>query len=397
LRTLAALAAVALVSCSGSAQTQASPSPAATASPLASSPAGSKAADFRIRLDLLLGEHVFIIAKQSSAPGRQAEYTSYLRLLTTNSTDLTELVRSAMGDSVAGQFEQIWNAQNDFLVSYTIGLVTHNKAKADAAQSSLSGTFVPQFSQFLSDVTQVPSGLITPLVNQHALETKAMLDDQQAKNYPRLYADIRSSFANATQVGDALAPRITASFPDKFPGNASGPAVDLRALLNIRLQEHSYLTTLRTNAVVGRRTAEQAAATTALAQNASAFDALLTDLFGATSALGFDQAWAAGNAAVVAYASAASNASKQRALGQLTDASVTQLSGWLADATNLAADASRPLLASQVEALTIVIDDQRARSWSRLASDDRSAEASTEVVADLIAAATIAKLPGRFG
>ncbi len=71
------------------------------------------------------------------------------------------------------------------------------------------------------------------------LETKAMLDDQQAKNYPRLYADIRSSYANATQVGDAIAPRIAARFPDKFPGDASGPAVDLRAALNIRFQEHS--------------------------------------------------------------------------------------------------------------------------------------------------------------
>ncbi len=146
MRTLAALAAVALVSCSGSSQSQASPGPTATASPVASNPAESKAADFRIRMDLLLGEHVFIIAKQSSATSRQAEYTSYLRLLTTNSTDLTELVRSAMGDGVAGQFEQIWNAQNDFLVSYTIGLVTQNKSKADAAEASLIGTFVPQFS-----------------------------------------------------------------------------------------------------------------------------------------------------------------------------------------------------------------------------------------------------------
>ena len=397
MRTLAALAAVAVVSCSGSPRSQASPSPAAAASPIASNTAESEAADFRIRLDLLLGEHVFIIAKQSSAPARQAEYTSYLRLLTTNSSDLTDLVRSALGDSVATQFEQIWSAQNDYLVGYTIGLVTHNKAESDAAQSSLTGTFVPQFSQFLSDVSQAPSGLITPLVVQYMLSAEAMLDDQQAKDYPRLYADIRSSFANATQVGDAIAPRIAGRFPDKFPGNASGPAVDLRATLNIRLQEHSYLTTMRTSAVIGHRAAEQAAAATALVDNSNALDAQLTDLFGASSALDFDQVWAAGNAAVIAYAAAATEASKQRALTQLTDASVTRLSGWLADSTNLAADASRPVLESEVEAVTTVIEDQRARSWSRLAADDRSAEASTEVVADLIAAAAIAKLPARFG
>jgi hypothetical protein len=397
LRTLAAFAAVVVVSCSGSSQSHTPPSPVASASPIGSNPAESKAADFRIRLDLLLGEHVLIIAKQSSAPARPAEYTSYLLLLTTNSTDITELVRSAMGDSVASRFEQIWNAQNNYLVNYTIGLATHNKAESDTAFSGLSGTFVPQFSQFLNDVTQIPSGLIDPLVRQHMLEMKAMLDDQLAENYGRLYSDIRTSYADATLIGDAIAPRIAGRLPDKFPGNASSPAVDLRASLNIRLQEHSYLATMRTNAIVGRRSAEQVAAAGALVENASALDAVFTDLFGASSAAGFDHAWAAGNAAMIAYASAPTEASKQSALGQMSDAFVTQLSAWLADITDPGTDASSLVLPSELQAVVTVIDDQRAKSWSRLAADDRSAAASTEVVADLIAAAAIAKLPARFG
>jgi hypothetical protein len=397
LKTLAALAVMLVVSCSGGPQSQASPSASPTSSVVAPNPAESKAANFHIRLDLLLGEHVFIVAKQSSAPARQAEYTGYLRLLTTNSTDLADLLRSALGDIVAGQFQQAWNAQNDYLVSYTIGLVTHNKAKADAAQLGLSATFVPQFSQLLSDATQVPPGVITPLVSRHALELKAVLDDQQSQNYQRLYADIRTSYANAVEVGDAIAPTVAARFPDKFPGSASGPAADLRTTLNIRLQEHSYLTTMRTSAVIGRRPAEQAAAAAALVENANALDAQITDVFGAGSALDFDHAWAAVNAATLAYASAATPASKPPARAQLTDASVAQLSGWLAKTTGLAADASSPVLQSEVEALTTVIDDQRARSWSRLAADDRAAEASTEVVADLIAAAVIARVPTRFG
>jgi hypothetical protein len=363
---------------------------------VAPTPAESKAADFRIRLDLLLGEHVFIVAKQSSAPTRRAEYTSYLRLLTTNSGDLTDLVRSALGDIVAGQFESAWNAQNDDLVSYTIGLVTHNTAKADAAQSALSGTFTPQFSKLLSDVTQVPSDVVTPLVSRHVLEMKAVLDDRQSQNYQRLYTDIRTAHADAVQVGDAIAPMIAARFPDKFPGSASGPAADLRATLNIGFQERSYLTTMLTSAVIGRRPAEQAAVAASLVENTNALDALLTDALGAGSALSFAHALAAGNTAMIAYASAAAASSKQRALTQLTDASVTQISGWLADSTNLAVDSSRQVLQSEVEALTTVVDDQRARAWSRLAADDRSAEAAAEVVADLIASATIAKLPARF-
>jgi hypothetical protein len=397
LRTLAALAALAFVGCTATPQSAATPTPVASPTPTGSNSAESKAADFRIRLDLLLGEHVIIIAKQSSAPARPAEYTGYLRLLTVNGTDLTELVRSALGDSVAARFDQIWSAQNDYLVSYTIGLVTHDKAKTAAAQSGLTGTFVPQFSQFLNDVTQIRSDLILPLVSQHMLETKAILDDQLSRNYRRLYADIRTSYAHAVQVGDAIAPRIAGRFPDKFPGNASSPAADLRASLNIRLQEHSYLGTMRTSAIVGGRSAEQAAATGALAENANDLDATFTDLLGASVAARFDSVWAAGNVATIALASASTAAQVQRSLNNLTDAAVAQLSGWLVDSMDLAADVSGPALEAQLETLVTVINKQRSRDWSTLAADDRSAATATEVVADLIASAAIAKLPARFG
>lgn len=397
MKALVVVVAIAMAGCAAAPQSAATPAPIASASPIATNSAESKAADFRIRLDLLLGEHVLIIAKQSSATARQAEYTSYLRLLTTNDADLTELVRSAMGDSVAARFAQIWSAQNDYLVSYTIGLVTHDSAKAAAAQSGLTGTFVPQFSQFLSDVTQIPSGLILPLVTRHELEMKAILDDQLARNYPTLYADIRASYAHATQVGDVIAPRISGKFPDKFPGDSSSPAVNLRASLNIRLQEHSYLTTMRTSAIVGGRQAEPAAAAGALAENSNALDALFTDLLGASMAKRFDEVWAAADAAAAGEASATTAAQVQRASTALGDASVAKLAGWLRDATDLTADESDPELEARLEALATVIDKQRSKDWSTLAADDRAAETATEVVADLMASALIAKLPARFG
>jgi hypothetical protein len=397
LRTLAVLAGLVLLSCTPSPQSSGSPAPVISATPSVLNPADSKAADFRTRLDLLLGEHVIIIAKESAAPSRPAEYTGYLRLLTANGNDLTELVRSALGDSAALHFDQIWKSQNDFLVSYTIGVVTHNKAKADTAMSSIAGTFIPQFSHFLNDVTQIPTDLIVSLLTQQMLEMRAMLDDQFTKNYPRLYTDLRTSYAHAAQVGDALAPKLTGSFPDKFPGRATGPAADLRVSLNLKWQEHAYLTTMRTSAAIGGRSAEQAAAAGALGENANTLDALFTDLFGAPIAKRFDAVWAASNAATIGYASASTPAAKQRSLSQLNDALVTQLAVWIQDSTDLTSSGSRPALEAQFDAVAAVIDDQRARSLSKLAADDRSAETSTEVVADLVVAAIVAKLHARFG
>jgi hypothetical protein len=397
LRTLAALAALAFVGCTATPQSGATPSPVASPSPIAANSAESKAADFRIRLDLLLGEHVVIIAKESSAPARQSEYTSYLRLLTTNAADLTELVRSALGDSVAARFEQIWSGQNDDLVTYTIGLVTHDKAKSDRAMSGIAGTFIPQFSQFLSDLTQIPTNQIVLLLTRNMLEMRQMLNEQFMQSYSRLYDDIRSLYAHAAEVGDSVAPGITGKYPDKFPGNATSPAANLRVSLNLNWQEHSYLGTMRTSAIVGGRSVEQAAATAALAENANALDATFTDLFGASVATRFDAVWAAANAATIGYASASTASQKQGALSVLSDTSVARLSGWLADSTDLGADVSRPVLEAQLEALVTVIDDQRSKAWSRLAADDRSAETATEVVADLVATSAIAKLRARFG
>src|SRR4029077_12784258 len=97
-----------LLGCTSSGGPSASAPPAASPSPVALNPAETKAADLRTRLDLLLGEHVIAIAKESAAAGRSDEYSSYLHLLTSNGTELTDLMRSAFGDRAAATFDLIW-------------------------------------------------------------------------------------------------------------------------------------------------------------------------------------------------------------------------------------------------------------------------------------------------
>jgi hypothetical protein len=361
-----------------------------------SNPADSKAADFRTQLDLLLGEHVFLIAKEASATRRAVEYSSYLHLLTSNGDDLIALMRSALGDTAAASFGQIWNAQNDDFVNYTIGLVTHSEGMSDGAMASLANKFVPQFSQFFASATQVSSGPIRQLASQHVLEIEAMLDAQTAQNYSTMYADLRALYAQASRIGDALAPGIAFKFPDKFPGNVSGPAVDLRVTTNMLLQEHAYLATMTTGAASGGRGAERAAAARALAANAGALGKLLGGLFGASLETQFDQIWADKNLAMIAYASASTATAKQSALNQMNGTFVSQFSALLQGSTGLLTSTSQPAILAQIEATIAVIDDQRSKSVARLGPDDRSAAASMQGLADLIAAAVVTKLRARF-
>jgi hypothetical protein len=389
------LVAVALVGCTGRGSPASAPR-VTSPTPGALNPADSKAADLRTQLDLLLGEHVVVLAKGLSASSRTDEYTSYLRLLTSNGNDLAELVRSALGDTAATRFGQIWSAQNDYFVNYTIGLVTHNQAKADAAMSGLVSAFVPQFSQFLTAATQIPLDPISQLASEHVFETKTMIDDGVAQSYPKMFADLHIVYAQASRIGDALTPRIAQKYPDKFPGNASSGAVDLRVSMSSLLQEHAYLATMATSAAAGGRSAEQAAAVRALADNANALGTLFSGLFGAPMRTQFDQIWAAKNTAMIAYASASTAAAKQNAASRLSDVFVTQLSGYVQQSTGLTSSSTRTAIEAQMTATITVIDDQRTRALTRLGADDRSAAASMEAVADLITGAAIAKLRARF-
>ena len=403
MRTVGLLAAATLalltpLSCTNTPGPQASTSRLSSPSPVIVNPAASKAADLRVRLDLLLGEHAIVVAKESiAAADRSTEYASYLRLLSTNGSDLTELVRSAFGDTTAGEFDQMWSTQNTDLVDYTIGLVTHNSDKSKLAMSDLINGFVPQFSAFITGATRLPLDPITQLMTEQVLETRAMINDQIAQRYSRTYSDLRTVYAQSSRIGDALAPTIVRKFPDKFPGEPASKAADFRVALSNLLQEHVYLTTMTSGAHLGGRGAEVAAALTALASNRDDLCTLFSGTFGAAAGTQCDQIWGARDAAMVAYTESAAGDGRQNALTNLTGIYVSQFSAFVGNATGQKSGAISSAIQGELQSSMNVIDDQRAKSFSRLATDDRAASASVAAIGDLITAAAVAGLPSKFG
>ena len=119
-------------------------SPSASPTPIGIAIIDSRAADLRVRLNVLLGEHVMLIAKQAdaAAAARTDEYAGYATLLTTNRDELTAIMASAFGASSGAEFDSLWSEENDHLVDYTIGVVSHNNGKSRAAMSALLGAFV---------------------------------------------------------------------------------------------------------------------------------------------------------------------------------------------------------------------------------------------------------------
>jgi hypothetical protein len=346
-----------------------SPTPSAT-------PADSKAANLRTQLDLLLGEHVIVVAKQAVAASNHTDdYSGYLTLLTTNAYSLVEIIRSGFGNGPATQVEQAWAMQNGYLVDYTIGLATHNDDKSNGAMSGLVNGFVPQFAKVIASLTQLPVDQMTQVATVQVTQMKAIIDEEFAQSYPQMYSDIRAAYANRLRFGDGLATQMALQFPDKFPGDGSSKAVDVRVSLNYLLQEHSYLATMTTNAATSQRTAEQGGAAASLSANADALGKLFTEISGAGAGTQIAQLWGARNADLIAYATSGNASARQG----LTDKFVT---GFYALApVPVAVETAR----DQVLATIKVVDDQRNKAFKQVAGDDRAAASAMRAIADRIA------------
>lgn len=316
-------------------------------------------------MDLLLSEHVMIVAKETaSAVNHSDEYPAYASLLGLNASDLSDLVARGLGNTAGAQFMTEWSSQNASLVDYAIGVVTHNDDKAKGASTALTATFTPQFSQTVSTISKVPRDLVTELVATQVLEDISFVDDVFAGKFSAYYTDLHTAYAHASRLGDLLSEQIAVDFPDRFPGDGTDASVDTRVKLNLDLQEHSYLATMATDATINHRDTERTIALNALSANVDALRVVVEDSR-------FALVWAGEISSLQQYALTAD----PKARADLTGALPTQLAGVIRVKSNL--------VAHHEDASLQVVDDQRSKAPG-VASDDRAAATSMQPIADSI-------------
>jgi hypothetical protein len=178
----------------------------------------TKAADFRVALNGLLQEHLFLASSATGAAldGRSDEFAAAGDALNTNGTDVGAAIGSLYGDDAKDAFNKIWSAHNGFFVDYTTGVATKDKAKQDKAVSDLTTIYVPEFAAFLAPATDLPVDALTALITEHVLTTKAIVDAQAAGDAVAAAAADRTAAQHMQMLGDPLATAIVAKLPDKF-------------------------------------------------------------------------------------------------------------------------------------------------------------------------------------
>jgi len=359
----------------------------------------SPAANLRVDLNYLFGEHLILAAKAtgSALGGRTDEFNAYADLLNKNGTDIGAAIGSLYGQSAQDKFNEIWSAHNGFFVDYTTAVAKKDDTAKQKAVDNLTKVYVPQFSEFLAGATGLPVDAVTTLVTEHVTTTAAIVDAQAAGNWPAAYAAIRTAYAHMSMIGDALAPAIATK--NNLTGDATTPAVGFRTALDQLLQEHLFLATFATDAAIGGRTDEFNAAADALNKNGTDIGAAIGKVYGQAAQDKFNEIWSAHNGFFVDYTTGVAtkdDAKKSKAVSDLTTIYVPQFAAFLAGATGLPQDTLTSLIADHVTTTAAVVDAQGAGDAAAAAQADRTAAMHMRMIGDPLAAAIVAAKPDVF-
>jgi hypothetical protein len=359
----------------------------------------SDAANLRVDLNYLLGEHLILAAKATGAAldGRADQFEAYGGLLNTNGTDLGGAIGSIYGDDAEAEWNRIWSAHNGFFVDYTTGVATDDMAVQDQAVEDLTTIYVPEFSAFLAGATGLPEDAIADLVTDHVLQTKAVVDAQASGDFEAAYEAIRTAYAHMSMIGDALAPAIAEG--NEIDGEAINPAVDFRTALNGLLQEHLFLASFATDAAIAGRSDEFAAAAATLNTNGTDLGAAVGSIYGDEAEAEWNRIWSAHNGFFVDYTTGVATddqAVKDKAVEDLTTVYVPEFSAFLAGATGLPEDALAELITEHVLTTAAVVDAQGAGDAAAAADADREAAMHMRMLGDPLADAIVAAQPESF-
>ncbi len=180
--------------------------------------ADSPAADLRVTLDRLLGEHALLaaFAMQKGFAGDK-EFKPLAGALDANTQALGQAIGSVYGKDAEKQFLKLWRDHIGFFVDFTVATAKEDEAGRKAALDKLAGYRV-QFANFLDKATggELPSKAASEALQVHVDQLTAALDQYAAGDYEEAYTTIRDAYEHMFMTADALAGAIVKQMPEKF-------------------------------------------------------------------------------------------------------------------------------------------------------------------------------------
>lgn len=361
----------------------------------------TRAAELRATLNQLLGEHVLLAASATGGAlgGRDAQFKAAAAALDRNSVDLAGAIGAVYGDGARDAFLPLWRKHIGFVVDYTVGAATKDKAKQDKAVADLV-QYTEDFGAFLASANpNLPKEAVAGLVRTHVLTLKDVIDAQATGDAGKAFTATRTAYAHMGMIADPLAGAIVRQFPDRFPGSSTSAAAGLRTALAMAFQEHTYLAARATGAALGGRDAEVKAAAAALDANGVDIARVIGSAYGQGAQDTFLPLWRRHIGFVVDYTvglATRDQAKQEKAVNDLVGYS-QDFGAFLASANpNLPKDVVAGLVKDHILTLKPVIDAQAAGDQPRVYALLRSATGHMRMIADLLAEAIVKQFPQAF-
>src|SRR5436853_446324 len=189
----------------------ASPHPSMPGSMHMSAKSTLTAADLRVRLDNLFGEHAALAMNATNAGVTGSKsFPAAAKALDENSVALSKAIGSIYGAKAARVFlngKYMWRAHIKFFVDYTVAkakkdVPAQNKAVANLKQYTVT------FGNFLAGATGLSKLAVRNDLLGHVLELKGQLDAYASGNYTKAALQYHAAFNHMFMTGDLVAAAI---------------------------------------------------------------------------------------------------------------------------------------------------------------------------------------------
>lgn len=173
----------------------------------------------RSQLGRLLAEHAVLIEDTTrAAVTRTPDFTASGQILNANTSDLAAAVDTLFGASAGRQFQRLWGAHVEALVSYSAATAEHDPAKQEKARKKLD-SFEGAMSDFLAGATgqrSTPAALRAAL-SDHDRMLLQHADAYAARNYPSAHDIAYRTYDHMFELARTLADAFGATAAARLP------------------------------------------------------------------------------------------------------------------------------------------------------------------------------------
>jgi hypothetical protein len=355
------------------------------------------AADFRVLIERLVREHVYLAAimTEAAATRRTREFEGAASAFDDNGIAFAQQLAAQYGEATQRAFLVLWRRYQPLLVGYAARLVNKKPTALVLVRiNALPGAYGALMAS------------IAPLINPHTAarqmmdvvaQIKSFIGSQAKRDFAKADSTVRSAGAKAGLLGAAVAMAMIEDHPAVFWGDPNAPAAVFRYTLSASLAENVYLLSLATQESATHRAAELKGATAALQASSKQLVSHLGSMYGSGFAKTFTPLWERRNTLFLNYAAAGNDkAKKKKAVADLKQHAMDLATFFAGANKDLDEKEMAQLLSDLVSAQLAVVDAQLAGDFDKAVVAIRSAAQATEGLGTSLTQATVLKYPSKF-